>query len=114
MKLRVTGTNSLMKHLRQAQNLDEVRQSVRKHGANLQQTMMDEATFTKGYSKGTTKRSIALEMRDDSFTASVQPHTHYASYVEYGTRFMDAQPFVRPAFRKIEPVFISDMKRLLK
>jgi len=43
----------------------------------------------------------------------VGPHTEYAFYVELGTRFMSAQPFVRPALKAIEPEFIKDMARTL-
>lgn len=70
--------------------------------------------FTKGYSTGATKRSIRGETRDGGFTYAEGPTTHYAPYVEFGTRFMDAQPFVRPAFKQQVPIFKSDMKKLVK
>ena len=42
-------------------------------------------------------------------------HQHIMhTYVEFGTRFMDAQPFVRPAFKQQVPIFKSDMKKLVK
>ena len=35
-------------------------------------------------------------------------------YLEYGTRFMDAQPFVQPALEEQLPKFKSDMKKLVR
>lgn len=35
-------------------------------------------------------------------------------YVEYGTRFMEAEPFVNPAFEKQAPIFIKDIEDLVK
>ena len=41
-------------------------------------------------------------------------HTDYSAYVEYGTRFQSAQPFVKPAYNVQKGVFIKDLERLLK
>ena len=35
-------------------------------------------------------------------------------YLEYGTRFMDAQPFVRPAFDEQKEKFKDDMQKLVR
>ena len=34
--------------------------------------------------------------------------------LEYGTRYMEKQPFVKPALAEIEPKFNSDMRKLVK
>lgn len=116
MKLEVSvkGSEQVLKHLQNAANMKEITQFMRAQGAALQQEMMREAVFTKGYSTGATKRSIELEMRDNDFTAGVQPTTEYSPYVEYGTRFMSAQPFVRPALRTRRGTFISELRDILK
>ena len=44
--------------------------------------------------------------------ARVKPTTKYSPYVEYGTRFMDKQPFVKPAFQKVKKEFVNDLKKL--
>ena len=54
------------------------------------------------------------EVSDGGFTYAEGPSTNYAPYVEFGTRFMDAQPFVRPSFKQQVPMFKSDMKKLVK
>ena len=40
--------------------------------------------------------------------------TDYSSYIEYGTRFMDAQPFVRPALEEQASKFKRDMQKLVR
>lgn len=35
-------------------------------------------------------------------------------YLEYGTRFMDAQPFVQPALEEQSAKFKSDMQKLVR
>lgn len=63
---------------------------------------------------GTLKRSIYLEISNGGLTATIEPTANYASYVEFGTRFMAARPYVRPAYRKATNEFKKRMKRLVK
>lgn len=63
---------------------------------------------------GTLQRSIALEMRDSGKTAEVEPMVDYGAYVELGTRFMTAQPYLKPAFNEQKEKFKQDMKKLAR
>ena len=47
-------------------------------------------------------------------TAEVTPKAEYAPYVELGTRFMAAQPYLKPAFEEQKRKFKSDMNKLTK
>ena len=47
-------------------------------------------------------------------TAVVSANTDYAAYQEYGTRYMTAHPFLRPALNEQGKQFINDLKRLAK
>jgi len=53
---------------------------------------------------GTLKKSIGYRIVDteDGFQLILYADAPYAKYVEYGTRFMGAQPFLLPAFKKGE------------
>ena len=51
---------------------------------------------------------------DNGLTAEVAPHTNYAGYVEWGTRFMNAQPYVRPAYMQESERFKEDLSKLMK
>ena len=96
----------------------QVRNVVMKNGANLQEDAQKRMTktvaYVKGYSKGTTRRSTTLSISDDGMTATVAPHTEYFPYVEYGTRFMGAEPTLNPAFQKIKQQFYKDVIGLVK
>ncbi len=47
-------------------------------------------------------------------TAEVAPGMNYAAYVEYGTRYMAAQPYMRPAFMQQSERFKADLAKLMK
>lgn len=114
MSVRITGINELRIGLQKKMNLDAVKRVVKKNGADLQSKMVREAEFDKGYQTGTTKRSIGLEVSDGGLTSTVEPGTEYSPYLEYGTRFMEAQPFVSPAFNTQKEKFKNDMDKLVK
>lgn len=112
--LKVTGLVELARALKKNVRMDDVKTVVQKNGADLQRTMQQKADFKKGYQTGTTKRSIHLNIKDGGFTSEVEPKTEYSPYLEYGTRYMEKQPFVKPALTEIEPKFNSDMRKLVK
>lgn len=96
----------------------QIRNVVMKNGADLQEDAQKRMTktvaYVKGYSKGTTRRSTTLSISDDGMTATVAPHTEYFPYVEYGTRYMEAEPTLNPAFQKIKQQFYKDVIGLVK
>lgn len=112
--LKVIGLDELETGIKAKLNLDAAKRVVKQNGAELQEKMERKADFKKGYQTGTTKRSIALEIKDAGLTAEVEPGTEYSPYLEYGTRFMEAQPFVKPAHDVQKEQFIADMQRLVK
>lgn len=113
-KIKITGLDKLQKALKEGVTLDDVKTVVRHNGSQLQKKMQVKADFTKGYQTGQTKRSIGLEMKDSGFTAEVGPETEYSPYLEYGTRFMDAQPFIKPALDEQKEKFKRDMQKLVR
>lgn len=112
--IKITGLDRLQKALKENVTMDDVKKVVKHHGSQLQRKMQDNADFTKGYQTGETKRSIGLEIKDSGFTAEVAPTTDYSPYLEYGTRFMGAQPFVKPAHNEQKEKFKSDMQKLVR
>jgi HK97 gp10 family phage protein len=112
--IKVTGLDKLQKALKDNVTMDDVKRVVKHNGSELQEKMQDYADFKKGYQTGETKRSIGLEILDGGFTAESGPETDYSPYVEYGTRFMDAQPFVKPAHDEQKGKFKSDLQKLMK
>lgn len=112
--IKVTGLDKLQKALKDNVTMDDVKRTVKHNGSELHKKMQDNADFEKGYQTGQTKHSIRIEIKDGGFTAESGPETDYSPYVEYGTRFMDAQPFVKPAYDVQKTKFKSDLQKLMK
>lgn len=112
--IRFEGLDKLEKAFKDNVKMDDVKKVVQQNGSELHRKTVRNADFTKGYATGTTKRSISLDIKDSGFTAEVEPQTLYAPYLEYGTRFMQAQPFVRPAFEDQVRQFKKDLEKLMK
>lgn len=124
-KIKVVGLDKLEKALKDNITMDDVKRVIRNNGAGLQNKMQVKADFKGhwGYKDGSyqfipptgeTKRSIMLDISDFGLTAEVEPTTEYAAYLEYGTRFMEAQSFVRPALEEQSKKFKKDMEKLVK
>lgn len=113
-KIEIRGIDKLQKALKENVTLDDVKTVVRHNGAEMQSKIQANAEFKKGYQTGTTKRSVGLNITDSGMTAEVEPTTEYSPYLEYGTRFMESQPFVRPGFEDQAKQFKKDMDKLVK
>lgn len=112
--IKIQGIDRLQKKLKKNVTLNDVKRVVRTNGSQLQTGMQEKADFKKGYQTGTTKRSIELEIHDNGMTAIVGPGTEYSPYLEYGTRFMESQPFIRPAFNTQKEKFKRDLDKLVR
>lgn len=108
MNFNLRGMDELSAYLGRMANFDGAREVVKMNGAELQKNMMRQAPVDTGHMK----RSITLTLH--GLTVRVTPTAEYAGYVEYGTRFMTAQPFVRPSFETQKQKFIDDLLRLMR
>lgn len=119
--IKFEGLDKLALELKKRENLDAVKTVVKMNGAELQAGAQQkapvgtpESTGIPRYVGGTLKRSIGVEIKDGGLTAEVTPTAEYAAYVELGTRFMAAQPYLEPAFNIQKSIFMKDLKRLMK
>lgn len=117
----VIGMEKLQKKLRKNADPNEVRRIVKINGAEMQAEAQRNANFKGHYEgkkfvppTGALRRSIGLEIKDSGMTAEVEPTAEYAPYVEFGTRFMNAQPYMKPAFEKQSKQFRKDMNELVR
>jgi HK97 gp10 family phage protein len=113
-KIKVEGIEELKLALKDGVTMKHVKSLIRFEGKELKEKIIRNADFEKGYQTGTTKGSVDLIMKDDGLTADAGPTTEYSGYVEFGTRFMEAQPFVKPAFDAQKKQFKKDLQRLSK
>ena len=105
-----TGLNELQRGLIERSHLEAAKTVVAKNGSRLQTKAQGNAPVDTG----TLMRSIGLSIRDGGLTANVEATAHYAGYVELGTRYMEAQPYMKPAFYQVKGQFNSELKRLVK
>ena len=108
--VKLEGFEELKARLKKNVKLEDVERLVHRHGDEMQNT----AHYICPRDTGTLARSITLEMKDGNMTAEVAPHMNYAAYVEYGTRFMDAQPYMRPAYMQESARSKADLAELMK
>ena len=120
-KIKLEGKEKFQVKLKKNVQMSDVKRVVKANGAALQEAAQRKApvgtpqsTGIPGYVGGTLKRSIVLEIRDGGLTAEVEPTAEYATYVEHGTRFMNAQPYMRPSYNQQKEKFKSDMKKLVR
>lgn len=120
-KIKLEGMEKLQVKLKKNVQMSKVKQIVKDNGAALQEAAQRKApvgtpqsTGIPGYVGGTLKRNIGLEIRDGGLTAEVEPTAEYAAYVEYGTRYMNAQPYMRPSYTAQKEKFKSDLKKLTR
>lgn len=106
----IKGLDKLQKALQDKQQLNSVKKIVMRNGAEMQQKAMRLVPVDTG----ALKRSILLQIVDDGLAAKMTVGMHYGPYVEYGTRKMNAQPFVRPAFNEQSAKFARELREITK
>ena len=112
MKMEFKIDKGLLKHLADAQKLTEVKQIVRKNVKALNRNAVSNAVYTKGYSTGATRRSITPIIENGGLSGKSTMGENYDPYLENGTRFMDAQPAMKPAFNQQKEQFKRDMEKI--
>lgn len=53
------------------------------------------------------------DMFESELLAYVYTNTQYARYLEFGTAFMEARPFFKPAADQVRPAFLAAVKAVL-
>jgi len=108
--MKITGTDALEKRLKRLATLSDVQNVVKVNGTEMQRKAMRKVPVDTG----ALKRSIGMSMSDGGLTAIVGASMEYAPYVEWGTRFNSAQPYLRPSLYEQREKFKNDLARLMK
>ena len=109
----IEGGDEMVRAIRNRFNHDKVARVVKRNTAQAQQTAMRIVPVAKK-NGGTLKRSITMRVDVTGLAGYITAGAYYGPYVEYGTRYMDSQPFMRPAAREQAPIFINDLRNLLR
>lgn len=120
-RIKLEGAEELVTALKTRADKASVKAVVKQCGSEMQRMAQrkapvgtPESTGIKGYRGGTLRRSIGLTLKDGGMTAEVEAGADYAPYVEYGTRYMKARPYLRPAYEKESEVFKADLNKLVR
>lgn len=123
IRFELKGLDKLQAKLQKVAKMEEVEHIVEENGkAMLEKAIKNTEKFRGHYRgkklikpTGATKRSLSENSSKlEKFKYRVAPGTDYAAYVELGTRKMDAQPFIKPAFDDQKKLFKRDLERLVK
>jgi HK97 gp10 family phage protein len=125
-KMQASGLNELTAVLEKRARKQDIAKVVKFNTAKLHEKTERNASHFKGHyewnkaehayvfthGQGNLKRAIFLRLEDGGMTGIVQPTANYSCYVEMGTRYMAAQPYLRPAFLEQKEKFLRDLKKL--
>ena len=110
MKIDIEGADELVRSIRNRLGSDKVVPVIRRNTSQAQAKAMRLAAVDTGFMK----RSITMRTDITGLAGYIVAGASYSSYVEFGTRYMDSQPFMRPAAREQAPIFISDLRNLIR
>ncbi|GAB2022420.1 hypothetical protein RyT2_14940 [Pseudolactococcus yaeyamensis] len=120
VKISFKGIDKLQKKLESNLKLEAAKEVVKKNSLDLQGQVVKnagESTFNKGFFTGNLKQTVSgngLKIEKDGLTGKVGTTAEYGAYLEHGTRFMAAEPFMKPSLDIIKPQFKQDMEKLTK
>ena len=107
LKCDVKGLNRLQQKLVKMADPARINEVVLRNTTELQEKAKRNAPVDTGFLQG----SIRFDMQGGGKTGVVKATADYAQYVELGTRFMLAQPYMKPAFDEQKEIFLKDLKK---
>lgn len=108
--LEFKGIDQLLRHLEKKMTMEDVKKVVTINTSEMANQMQRRAPVDTGFMR----RSVTMSIMSVGLVGMVTPTAEYAPYVNYGTRFQAAQPFVSNAFNYQKVKFIAEMRRLVK
>lgn len=117
MDVKIEGLDKLQKKLVKMQKMSEVKKTVAEFATGAVSDLQRQTyvSFIKGYSTGWTREHADKSIEDSGFTAVIGVRdTNYAKYVEFGTRYMEAEPFMQPMIDRQSREFKRRLERLVQ
>ena len=106
----IEGEDELVRAIRNRFNHDKVARVVKRNTSQAQKKAMRLARVDTSFMR----RSITMSVDVTGLTGYITAGADYSPYQEYGTRKMTGKPFMRPAAREQAPIFLSDLKNLIR
>jgi len=114
--IKFQGINETKIKFKKMADMSLVKQAIKSNTVALQENAIGRMpnTYVKGYSKRYTAQHTNPYFLNNGFTGKVTMETEYSQYLEYGTRYMSAEPVMKPALNEIYPRFVSDIVKAAK
>ena len=106
----IEGGDEMVRAIRGRFNHDKVATVVKRNTAQAQQKAMRLAAVDTGFMK----RSITMRIDITGLAGYIVAGAEYSPYQEFSTRYMTGKPFMRPAAREQAPIFLNDLKNLIR
>ena len=110
MKIEIEGGDELVRSIRNRLGADRVVPVIRRNTSQAQAKAMRLAAVDTGFMK----RSITMRIDITGLAGYIVAGAEYSPYVEFSTRYTPAQPFMRPAAREQAPIFMNDLRNLIR
>lgn len=110
MKIDIEGADELVRSIRNRLGTDKVAPVIRRNTSQAQAKAMRFAAVDTGFMK----RSVTMRVDFIGLAGYITAGAEYSPYLEYGTRYNDSQPFMRPAAHEQGPIFLSDLRNLIR
>lgn len=116
LAIQIQGLDKLTRKLIKNQALNEAKEVIKKNTAQMHEKTISNmiGTYTKGYRTGNTEDNTTFEIEDGGLSGVQTTNTDYIEYLEKGTRYMAAEPTIKPAFDAQKVVFKKEMEDLVK
>ena len=110
MKIEIEGGDELVRSITKRLDADRVVPVIRRNTTQAQKKAMRLSAVDTGFMK----RSITMRIDITGLAGYIVAGAEYSPYVEFSTRYTPAQPFMRPAAREQAPIFLSDLRNLIR
>lgn len=104
----ITGLDDLIDSVTEAKKLDDVKDAVKKHTANMARYALMNVPVKTGF----LKRSEMIALEEAGLAGRVSFYADYGPYQEYGTRWIYGKFFLKKAYDRASQEFIIDLERM--
>ena len=110
IKVEVKGLEELRKAVKDLDRLPRVKAEVGASALDIQRAAKRAIPVDTGHARNTT----IAEFYTDGCGAEIGTVAPYAPYIEFGTRFMPARPYLTPAYDGVAPGFEKRLAEIYK
>lgn len=110
INVKIQGADKVIAKLAKNILKDEAKKIVKSNGSQLTRNAQRLAPVDTS----ALKNSITQDIQGGGLESKTSAGVHYAGYVEYGTRFMSANPYMGNAFELQATKFQREMQALMK